>query len=133
MFKKLSIFIIINLLILTNIFTFTMALEEENSYTTIFGRVKNIDQEKEIITLVMEVQKDDIRALNIKIGKGMNYIFVRDINALLSVDSFMELKLDDDVSIKCEGSKGEYAAVEIEKIYKAKNGKSTEEYIPFQH
>jgi len=133
LFKKLSIFMIINLLILTNIFTFTMAFSEENSYTTISGRVKNIDYEKEIITLVMEAQKDDIRELSIRIGKSTNYIYVRDIKGLLSVDSFKELKLDDDVFIKCNGSKGEYKTIEIEKIYKVKNVKSAGNDIPVYH
>jgi len=43
LFKKPSIFVIINFLILANIFTFAIAHEEENSYSTIIGRVKNID------------------------------------------------------------------------------------------
>ena len=133
MLNKLSIFMIINLLILTNTFTFTMTLAEGNGYTTIIGRVINIDHEKELIVLAMEAKKDEIREFSIKIGKSTNYIYVRDIKGLLSVGSFKELKFDDDVSIKCNVSKGEYKAVEIEKIYKVKDGKSTEEDIPFQH
>ena len=70
---------------------------------------------------------------SIKIGKDKNYIFVRDIKGPLSVDSFKELKLGDDVFIKCKGPESEYEAVEIEKIYKVKNGISTEEDMPIQH
>ena len=110
-----------------------MTLAEGNGYTTIIGRVINIDHEKELIVLAMEAKKDEIMEFSIKIGKSTNYIYVRDIKGLLSVGSFKELKFDDDVSIKCNVSKGEYKAVEIEKIYKVKNGKSTEEDIPFQH
>jgi len=97
-----------------------MAHEEENSYSTILGRVINIDLEMDTITLVMNVESDDIRELKIKIGKGTNYIFVRDIKGLLSVDNFKGLELGDDVSIKCKKSKGEYETAEIEKIVKAK-------------
>ena len=131
--KKLSIFMIINLLILTNIFTFTMAFAEENSYTTIIGRVTNIDHEKEMISLAMEVKTDDIKEFNIKIGKGTNYIFVRDIKGLLSVDSFDKLKLGDDVSIKIKKSKGEYETFDIEKIVKTKEVKSTEDNPSLVH
>jgi len=126
LFKKLSMFIIINLLILTNIFTFTMALEDENSYSTFNGRVININHEKEMITLEIETKADNISELNLKIGKGADYIYVRDIKGLLSVDSIKELKLGDDVFIKCKGSKGEYETVEIEKIVKVKEVKFTE-------
>lgn len=133
MLKKLSIFMIINLLILTNISTFTMALAEENSYTTIIGRVTNIDHEKEMITLVMEAKTDDIKEFNIKIGKGTNYIFVRDIKGLLSVDSFDKLKLGDDVSIKCRRSKSEYEIFDIEKIVRTKEVKSTEDDTSLVH
>ena len=133
MFKKLFIFMIINLLSLINISTFTMALAEENSYTTIIGRVTNIEHEKEIITLVMEAKTDDIKEFNIKIGKGTNYIFVRDIKGLLSVDSFDKLKLGDDVSIKCRKTKGEYETFDIEKIVKTKEVKFTEEDTSLVH
>ena len=133
MFRKLSILIIVNLLFLTNIVAYTMALEEENSYTTILGRVTNIDQEKDMITIVKEAKKDDIRELNIKIGKGTNYIFVRDITGLLSVDSIKELQLGDDVSIKCKRYKGEYEIVEIEKIVKAKEVKFIEDDTSLVH
>jgi len=80
----------------------------------------------DLITIVIKTKKGDINELNIKIGKGLNYIYVRDIKGLLSVDSFKELKLGDEVSIKYKGSKGGYETVEIEKIVKAKEIKSTE-------
>lgn len=133
MFKKLSILMIINLLFLSIICTLTIALEIENSYTTITGIVKDIDHEKDMITIVRETKKDAIKELNIKIGKGTNHIFVRDIKGLLSVDSFKNLKSGDDVSIKCKESKGEYETVEIEKIDKVKKGKSTEDDVPIHH
>ncbi|WP_096896015.1 hypothetical protein [Candidatus Scalindua japonica] len=120
MFTKLSTFIIIHLLVLTNICTFTMAMELENSYSTIIGKVKNIDYQMDMITIEMNAGRDDINELSIKIGKGINYIFVRDDKGLLSVDSFKELKLGDDVSIKCKESKDKYEIVEIEKIVKIK-------------
>ena len=110
-----------------------MAMEEDNSYATIIGRVKNIDHEKDMITILMKTNKDDVRELNIKIGKGMNYIFVRDIKGLLSIDSIKELKSGDNVSIICKGSKGEYETVEIEKIVKAKEVKFTEDNVLLDH
>ncbi|GAX62625.1 type IV secretory system protein [Candidatus Scalindua japonica] len=97
-----------------------MAMELENSYSTIIGKVKNIDYQMDMITIEMNAGRDDINELSIKIGKGINYIFVRDDKGLLSVDSFKELKLGDDVSIKCKESKDKYEIVEIEKIVKIK-------------
>ncbi|MHC4138392.1 MAG: hypothetical protein ACYSR1_00805 [Planctomycetota bacterium] len=110
-----------------------MALEVENSYSTIIGRVKNIDHQMDTITIAMKAKRGDINELNIKIGKGINYIFIRDIKGLLSVGEFRKLKLGDEVFIKCKVSKGEYEAVEIEKIVKAKEIKFTEDVTSLAH
>ncbi|MBT4730671.1 hypothetical protein HOB87_01710 [Candidatus Woesearchaeota archaeon] len=133
MFKKSSVVMIINLLFLAIFCTLTMALEVENSYSTIIGRVKDIDYQMDMITIATKTKRGDTNELNIKISKGINYIFVRDINGLLSVDSFKELKLGDDVSIKCKESKGEYETVEIEKIVKTKEIKFTEDVTSLAH
>jgi hypothetical protein len=114
MFKKVSVFMIINLFFLLIFCTLTTALEEGNSYTTITGIAK-------------DVKNDDIREFNIKISKGTKLIFVRNVNGLLSVESIKELISGDEVSIKCKGHKGEYETVEIEKIDKVKKNKFTEE------
>jgi hypothetical protein len=127
MFKKVSVFMIINLFFLLIFCTLTTALEEGNSYTTITGIAKDVDHENDMITIVMETKNDDIREFNIKISKGTKLIFVRNVNGLLSVESIKELISGDEVSIKCKGHKGEYETVEIEKIDKVKKNKFTEE------
>lgn len=130
MFKKSSLVMIINLLFLAIICTLTTAMEEENSYTIIAGIIKDIDHEKEIITIVREAKNGNNKEFNIKAAKGVNYIFVRDDKGLLSVDSIKVLMSGDEVSVKCKGSKGEYEAVEIEKIDKVNDDQSIEVDAP---
>lgn len=133
MFKKSSVVMIINLLFLAIFCTLTVSQEEENSYTIIAGIIKNIDHENEVITILIEAKNGNKEEFNLKIAKGVNFIFVRDIKGLLSVGEFKELKLGDDVSIKCKESKGEYETVEIEKIVKAKEIIFTEDITSLAH
>lgn len=117
MLKNLFFITIFNLIFFTNVLSPAVALEEEHSYSKISGKVKNIDREEDLITLVMDTKEDGVRELNIKIAKGTNYIFVRDSKGLLALDDFDNLKSGDDVSLKCRGYKGIYEVFEIEKQY----------------
>ncbi len=119
--KILSIFSIMNLFFLSIVCADTISFDDGNGYTTITGKIKEVDYDNKIITVLSGIEKGDVKEFHIKIISGTSSIFVRNIDRLLSVGNIKTLLPGDNISIKLKERKGEYRAIEIEKRENVKN------------
>ena len=106
MFKTFSIITAIRLFILTTDCSVTIAEDTEEKYTHISGRIKNINDKSETITVVRKTNKGETREYNLKISNQTKYEFV----------TGTVLEFGDFVIIQCKVFEGDYEAVQIRKI-----------------
>jgi hypothetical protein len=111
MFKRCSILAVASLFILTMIYTVTTAQEKKEKLVFVIGIVKVIDYENGTITTVTKKRDGGTSEETIKVSKQTKYFFVKSIKGLESGDG---------VSVECRGIKGEYEAVKVKRITRAK-------------
>ncbi len=111
MFKRCSILAVVSLFILTMIYTVTTAQEKKEKLVFVTGIAKIIDYENGLITIVRKKRDGGTIEHTIKVSKQTRYFFVKGIKGLESGDG---------VTTECRGIKGEYEAVKVKRITRAK-------------
>jgi len=102
MLKRLIIFNILSLFIISIVCAMAVAQEEVKKYTTIKGVVKEIDEGRG--TMIIESKREEGSAkAAIRINKQTKY----------TVTGTHKLEPGDIVSVKCKGPEGEYEAVSV--------------------
>ncbi len=111
MFKRCSILAVASLFILTMVYSATTAQEKMETLVFVTGIAKIIDYENGTITTVTKKRDGGTIEETIKVGKQTKYFFVKSIKGLESGDG---------VIAECRGVKGEYEAVKVKRITRAK-------------
>ena len=112
MFKRCSIPAVASLFILTMVYSVTTAQEKKmEALVFVTGIAKIIDYENDAITIVRKKRDGGTVENTIKVDKQTRYFFVKNIK---------ELESGDGVITECRGIKGEYEAVKVKRISKAK-------------
>lgn len=111
MFKRCLILAVVSLFILTMIYTVTTAEEKKEKLVFVTGIVKVVNYEDGTITIVRKKRDGGTIEQTIKVSKQTKYFFVKSIKGLESGDG---------VITECRGPKGDYEAIKVKRISRAK-------------